>query len=108
VVASAAADAHVHLRVSAPPSSGSVTVPLGLVPHSGERRRSGEQSTCLVCPHSAHQGDAGGGGGGGKPQVGPLRRRSLILDLGLGLLFQFDLEIDSFLFPNKIHYLARL
>jgi hypothetical protein len=29
-------------------------------------------------------------------------------NLGLGLLFQFDSEIDSFLFPNKIYNLARL
>jgi hypothetical protein len=61
-----------------------------------------------------HQGDTGGGDGGGKPQVGPLRRHSLILDLGLGFrgeflvpfLIRFENEISFS--QNKIYYLARL
>jgi hypothetical protein len=103
VVAGAAAGplagARVHPRVSAPPSSGSVTVPLGPVPHTDERWRSDECSTRPAHPHGAHQGNSGGGDGGGKPQVGPLRFRTLILDLGLVLGFDlalFRFEIDSF------------
>jgi hypothetical protein len=71
----------------------------GPVPHADERWRSDERSTRPVHPHSVHQGNAGGGDGGGKPQVGPLRCRTLILDLGLGLGFDlalFRFEIDSF------------
>jgi hypothetical protein len=52
-------------------------------------------------------------GGGDDSEVSPTGRSSsttlCFSDLGLGFaLFQFDSEIDSFSFPNKIHILARL
>jgi hypothetical protein len=78
------------------------------VPRVVRWRRSGEHTDRPVRPRGAHQGDTGGGDDSGKPQVGPLGRCPLILDLGLGLGFFFALlRFDSrsisrsFLFPKQ-------
>jgi hypothetical protein len=54
-------------RESALPSSGFFAARRASVPHTGERRRSGEHSTRPVHSHSMHQGNTGSGGGKVRP-----------------------------------------
>jgi hypothetical protein len=78
------ADARVHPRVSAPPSSGSVVVPLA---QTARWRRADECMARPVCPLGARLCDAGDGGGGA--EVRPkCRHPPALFDLDLGLGFR--------------------
>jgi hypothetical protein len=100
---------HARPRVSASSSNGFVTVSFATNPRQGRAaawssRWLDELSRSTALTVMMSTAEVG-------PMIDPSPPSPLHLyfsNLGLGLLFQFDSEIDSFLFPNKIYNLARL